>query len=86
MNTVKTASARQIILNNDVSGVITSIPPNRFAFGGNISTAPIAMASPNVAMTEQNVDARSVVRPMARTISAVTTTTASGAASLRSSK
>jgi hypothetical protein len=85
-NTVKRASARQIILNNDVSGVITSIPPNRVAFCGNMSTSPIAIASPNAAMAEQIADARSVVRPMARTMSAVTTTMASGAASLSNSK
>jgi len=73
-------------LNNDVSGVITSIPPNSVVFWGNMSTAPIAIASPNAAMAEQNADARSVVRPMARTASAVTTTIASGDASFSNSK
>ena len=33
------------------------MPPNRVAFCGNMSTAPIAIASPNVATAEQNADA-----------------------------
>jgi hypothetical protein len=36
-----------------VSGVITSIPPKRVALRGNISTVPIAIASPSEATAEQ---------------------------------
>src|SRR5437764_13161483 len=42
----------QMILKSDVSGVITSIPPKRFAFRGSVSTAAIAMASPRAATNE----------------------------------
>src|SRR5206468_4661385 len=59
-DTVNRASEIQIILNNDVSRVITSIPPNSVAFCFNMSTAQIAMASPDVATMEQISDAVAV--------------------------
>ena len=51
--TVKNANAMQIILKRRVSGVITSIPPKRVVLCGNIKIAPIAIASPSAATTEQ---------------------------------
>ena len=50
---MKKAKAIQIILNSDVSGVITIIPPKGVALRGNISTAPIAIAIPSAATAEQ---------------------------------
>ena len=50
---MKKASVMQMILNSDVSGVITSIPPKRVALRGNSSTAPIAIARPSAPITEQ---------------------------------
>ena len=50
---MKKARAIQIILNSDVRGVITIIPPKAVALRGNISTVPIAIASPSAATAEQ---------------------------------
>ena len=48
----------QMILNSDVSGVITSIPPKSVALRGNISTAPIAITRPSAATNEQSAALR----------------------------
>src|ERR1044071_3286571 len=57
--TVTRASPRQMILKSELSGVITSIPPKRFEFRGNISTAAIAMIIPRPATNEhQTVEVR----------------------------
>jgi len=47
-----------MILNSDVSGVITSIPPKSVALRGNISTAPIATARPSTATNAQSAALR----------------------------
>ena len=83
---MKKASARQMILNRDVSGVITSIPCKSVACCGRIITAPIASANPRVAAKEQMPEARVLARPMPRTASAVTAIIASGEASLSRSR
>ena len=41
-----------MILKSDVRGVITSIPPKRLAFRGNINTAEIAVTSPRPETSE----------------------------------
>ena len=74
----------QTILNNEVSGETTSIPPKSLSLRGRIRTAPIAITSPNAATNRQAEAARFTVRLMESTSSAVNTTTASGEASLRS--
>src|SRR5207302_462699 len=53
---------------------------------GNMIIATIAVAIPSAATIGHNRDARLLVSPMVKTTSAVTTTIASGAASLRSSR
>src|SRR5215469_7349298 len=96
-----------MILKSDVSGVITSIPPKRLAFRGNMRTAAIAMASPRAATNEHQpvaaavpaalvggfagdtpatTVARLLISPIASTMRALITTTASGDASLSSSR
>src|SRR6266496_999384 len=106
-HTVKKARTRQMILKRDVRGVITSIPPNRLALRGNMSTAAIAMTTPRAATKEHQpvaaavpaavvggfaddtpatALARLLVSPIASTTRALITTTASGDASLSSSR
>src|SRR5205807_10610399 len=84
--TVTSARTRQIILKSELSGEITSIPPNKFAGCGNIRTAAIAIAIPSAATIGHHADARVLVKPMVKTASAVTTTIASGAANLSNSR
>ena len=86
-DTVKKASAIQMILNSDVSGVITSIPPNSVALRGSSRTAPTAITRPSAATAGQSaLIQREFVKPIARTTSAVRATIASGETSLRSSR
>src|SRR5438105_2489226 len=84
--TVTSARTRQIILKSEFSGEITSMPPNKFACDGSMSTAPIATAVPIAATMGHNAFARVLVSPTVRTASAVTTTIPSGAASLSNSR
>src|SRR6266513_1783204 len=49
-----------MILKSDVSGVITSIPPKRLAFRGNMTTAAIATATPRAATNEHQPVAAAV--------------------------
>src|SRR5262249_8959036 len=83
---VKNASAKQMILNSDVSGEITSIPPNSVSLRGKNRTATIAITIPSAATNTHAASARFAIRPIESTTRAVTTTTASGDASLRSSR
>src|SRR5215472_3021255 len=83
-STVKNASARQIILNSELSGEITTIPPKSVAWRGSIRTTAIAITSPRAATNGQADAARFARRLIESTASAVNTTTASGDESLRS--
>ena len=103
---VKRARIKQTIWKSELSGEITSMPPNNIAFCGSMSAAPIATMSPRTATNAQKAVGaavpaafcgfaietpaiavpRLVVRPIARTTSAVNVTIASGAASLRRSR
>src|SRR5262249_33692272 len=82
---VKNASARQMILNSDASGEITSIPPNSVSLRGKNRTATIAITIPSAA-TNSHAAARFETRLIDSTTRAVRTTTPSGDPSLRSSR
>jgi len=75
-----------MILNNDVSGEITSIPPNNVSLPGKNVTAVIAIIIPSAATNAHAAAGRFATRLTESTTSAVRTTTASGDASLRSSR
>jgi len=75
-----------MILNRELSGEITSIPPNKFADCGNRIVVQIAIRIPAAAITAGKVRARSFVNPMVSTASATKTMIASGDASLSKSR
>src|SRR5438067_12621857 len=50
---VKKASTKQTTMKSELSGEITSMPWDKFACDGKLSTAPMATMSPNAATNEQ---------------------------------